>query len=120
MAAKAQNGVKCVEVLLDAWLTVDKTRRDAGLKRKDGGGKTPYDVATGKARAVIDEWLREPETESEDEAVGEAPGGSPHLHDASRGAAAVPSKFRRRSRPAGRGAGRDVDIPWRRVAAPPR
>mmetsp|Transcript_20758 Transcript_20758/g.65308 ORF Transcript_20758/g.65308 Transcript_20758/m.65308 type:complete len:218 (-) Transcript_20758:1953-2606(-) len=71
MAAKAQNGVKCVEVLLDAWLTVDKTRRDAGLKRKDGGGKTPYDVATGKARAVIDEWLREPETESEDEAVGE-------------------------------------------------
>ena len=71
MAAAHPNGAKCVAELLDAWLTVDKNRRDAGLLRKDRTGKTPYDVATPKSKAIIDEWLREPETESDDDdAVG--------------------------------------------------
>jgi len=71
LAAANMGGLKCCAELLDAWLTVDKERRDAGLRKKDRAGKTPYDVATGKAKAMFDEWLREPETESEDEAVGE-------------------------------------------------
>ena len=73
MAASAQgNGAaKCVHLLLDAWGSVDKQRKDAGWKRKDGRGKTVYDVATSKSRAIIDEWMVEPETESEDEAVAE-------------------------------------------------
>ena len=70
MAAAHPNGHKCVHELLDAWLTVDKNRRDAGLKRRDRRGKTPYDVATAKSRAAIDEWLKEPETESDDDEVG--------------------------------------------------
>jgi len=70
-AAANPAGLKCCSELLDAWLTVDKDRRDAGLRRKDRAGKTPYDVATPKAKALFDDWLREPETESEDEAVGE-------------------------------------------------
>ena len=73
MAAAHPNGAKCVSELLDAWLTVDKKPGiNSGLKRRDGRGKTPYAVATPKARAIIDEWLREPETASEDEAVGGA------------------------------------------------
>ena len=67
MAAQAPNGQKCVSQLLDAWLSVDKQRKDAGIKKKDHRGRTVYDVATPKARAIIDDWLVEPETESEDE-----------------------------------------------------
>ena len=67
MAAQAPNGQKCVSQLLDAWLSVDKQRKDAGIKKKDNKGRTVYDVATPKAKAIIDEWMIEPETESEDE-----------------------------------------------------
>ena len=64
MAAQAPNGQKCVAQLLDAWLSVDKQHKDAGIKKKDHRGRTVYDVATPKARAIIDDWLVEPETES--------------------------------------------------------
>ena len=48
-------------------VSVDKQRKDAGIKKKDNKGRTVYDVATPKAKAIIDEWMVEPETESEDE-----------------------------------------------------
>ena len=35
MAAQAPNGQKCVAQLLDAWLSVNKQQKDAGIKKKD-------------------------------------------------------------------------------------
>jgi len=66
MACAHPNGVKAVQELLDAWLRVDPKRRDAGLKAKDHKGKTPFDVAKGKTKELLEEWLA-PEEEDDDD-----------------------------------------------------
>ena len=56
MAAQAPNGQKCVAQLLDAWLSVDKQRKDAGIKKKDNRGRTVYDVPHQRPKPIDEGW----------------------------------------------------------------
>lgn len=66
LACANPQGVKCVALLLDAWLRVDSKNREA-WNVADFEGKTPRDLAKGKTLALLDEWVAESDDDDDDD-----------------------------------------------------